>query len=754
MFRLAIVHFVALVFLLGTQSWGADKIGQAPDGFDQRREAIERGNVELVEYESKSIGVKRPAMIYTPPSYAKDQKYPVLYLLHGIGGNEREWLRGGSADVILDNLHADKKILPMIVVMPNGRATAEDLPRGQFRGQSQAFAAFENDLFKDLIPWVEANYSVQTDREHRALAGLSMGGGQSLNFGLAHLDAFAWVGGFSSAPNTKPAAELIKDPADAAGKLKLLWLSCGKDDGLLNVSQRFHDVLVEKQVPHIWHIEPGGHDMKVWKNDLYLFAQRLFREGEVQAKAAEPAAPAAAEGPVRLTKEQDHQRLKDLLGIKELRRGANGNDRNAPNAANYDEAKANPFPDLPDPLTLANGEKVTTAEAWITKRRPEIVELFDREVYGRVPAETPKVTWEVVSTTEGKNGDVPVVTKQLAGHVDNSSYPAITVDIQLTLTTPAAATGPVPVMMEFGFSFGGGRGGFGRGGAAGRGAFGGRGFGGFGPPGGGGPSWQQQVLAKGWGYAILSPNSVQADNGEGLTRGIIGLVNKGQPRKVDDWGALRAWVWGASRALDYFETDKAVDAKQIGITGLSRYGKAAIVAMAYDERFAIGFIGSSGQGGVKLHRRNFGELVENVASTGEYHWMAGNYLKYAGPLQWNYLPVDSHELVALCAPRPVFISVGSQQVEGGWVDAKGMFLAGVGAGPVYELLGKKGLGTSEFPPQETTLIDGEVAFRQHEGGHTTGPNWPTFLKFADRYIKAPPTAAAPPAATEAKSTSP
>jgi len=270
------------------------------------------------------------------------------------------------------------------------------------------------------------------------------------------------------------------------------------------------------------------------------------------------------------------------------------------------------------------------------------------------------------------------------------------------------------------------------------------GFGSFGrrgppgpPPGNGGePSWQQQVLAKGWGYAIIVPNSIQADNGAGLTRGIIGLCNKGQPRKVDDWGALRAWAWGASRALDYFETEKAVDAKKVGIEGLSRYGKAAIVAMAYDERFAIGFIGSSGEGGVKLHRRNFGELVENVAGSGEYHWMAGNFLKYAGPLNWNDMPVDSHELVALCAPRPVFISAGDKG--DGWVDAKGMFLAGVGAGPVYKLLGKKDLGTTEFPAVETTLIDGDVAFRQHSGGHTPGPNWPTFLTFASRYIKAPP----------------
>lgn len=263
------------------------------------------------------------------------------------------------------------------------------------------------------------------------------------------------------------------------------------------------------------------------------------------------------------------------------------------------------------------------------------------------------------------------------------------------------------------------------------------GFGGgeFGPSGGGKGSWQEQVITKGWGYAIIVPNSIQADSGSGLTKGIIGLCNRGQPRKVDDWGSLRAWAWSASRALDYFETDKAVDAKQVGIEGLSRYGKAAIVAMAFDERFAIGFIGSSGEGGVKLHRRNFGELVENVASSGEYHWMAGNFLKYAGPLKWDDMPVDSHEVVALCAPRPVFISCGSFKVEGGWVDAKGMFLAGVGAGPVYRLLGKKDLGTEEMPEETKGLVEGEIAFRQHSGGHTTGPNWPTFLKFADRYVK-------------------
>ncbi len=391
---------------------------------------------------------------------------------------------------------------------------------------------------------------------------------------------------------------------------------------------------------------------------------------------------------------------------------------------------------LPDPLVCKDGTKVTTPEEWWTKRRPEIVEDFDREVYGRVPKDVPKVTWEITSTTKEKVGDIPAITKRLVGHVDNARCPRIKVEIQLTLTTPADAKGPVPVMMEFGFGFGPRPGGPGSGAAAKKAmpkaATKGAGFGPFGPP------WQPLVLAKGWGYAIIVPNSIQADNGAGLTRGIIGLCNKGQPRKPDDWGSLRAWAWGASRALDYFETDKAVDAKQVGIEGLSRYGKAALVTMAYDPRFAIGFIGSSGEGGAKLHRRNFGELVENLTGSGEYHWMAGNFLKYGGPLTPNDLPVDAHELIALCAPRPTFISYGASTgpgAEGQWVDQRGSFMAAVAAGPVFRLLGKKDLGTSEFPEVETPITGGDLAFRQHKGGHTTGPNWPTFLTFADRYIK-------------------
>ena len=440
-----------------------------------------------------------------------------------------------------------------------------------------------------------------------------------------------------------------------------------------------------------------------------------------QAAPATHPAPTPEQLAMRAAAEQDHQRLMNLLGIKELRPGAS-HDPKSPNPTNYDESKANVYPALPDPLLLKNGKRVTSAKVWWTKRRPEIVEDFDREILGRVPANTPKVTWEVVSTTPEKVGDVPVVTRRLAGHVDNSAYPKIAVTIELTLTTPANASGPVPVIMELGFS---------------------REFMAAiarsipemmpGGPGNEGPTWQQQVLARGWGYAVLSPTSFQADNGAGLRDGIIGLVNKGQPRKLDDWGTLRAWAWGASRALDYFETDKAVDARQVGLEGHSRFGKTALVAMAYDPRFAIAYISSSGTGGAKLYRHVLGEQLENLAATGEYHWMAGNFLKYAGPLTAGDLPVDAHELIALSAPRPVFIGAGSFNGDE-WADPRGMFMAAVAAGPVYRLLGKKDLGTQEFPPIKTALTAGDLAFRQHSGGHTPGPNWPTFLDFASRYL--------------------
>lgn len=421
--------------------------------------------------------------------------------------------------------------------------------------------------------------------------------------------------------------------------------------------------------------------------------------------------------------------MMEQLGIKALRPGPSGNPK-APNPANYDESKANPFPDLPDVLTLNNGEKVTTAEMWRTRRRPEIVEDFEREVYGRVPKNVPRVTWIVEKTVNTTVGSRAVVAEQLAGHADHSACPAIKVDIQMVLVTPENAGERVPVMMMFGRAAlpQPGKAGFER------------------QATGGDPPAPEQLIADGWGYASISPASIQADNGAGLTRGIIGLANEGQPRKPDDWGALRAWAWGASRGLDYLETLPRVDAKHVGIEGVSRFGKAALVAMAFDTRFALVLVGSSGEGGAKLHRRNFGEAVENLTGTGEYHWMAGNFLKYGaaeasfGSKNAGDLPVDAHELIGLCAPRLTFISYGvPEKGDANWLDHRGSFMAAAAAGPVFRLLGAKGLGIREdyrgaqMPPVNTGLLEGQLAWRQHDGGHTDGPNWKYFIAWADKF---------------------
>lgn len=441
------------------------------------------------------------------------------------------------------------------------------------------------------------------------------------------------------------------------------------------------------------------------------------------------------------TTEQDHKNMLEQLGIKKLRPGPSGK-AGAPNSANYDPAKANPFPDLPNPLTLKDGRKVTTSEIWWKERRPEIVEDFEREVIGRVPKDVPKVTWTVASSvTDGLVGKIKANGKQLVGHVDNSALPAIVVDIKMTVVTPAASKGPVPVLMMFGGFFGGT--GMPRAADApeppARPGFGGGNF--------KDPPSTEQLLAAGWGYATIIPNSIQADNGAGLTKGIIGLCNKGQPRKPDDWGALRAWGWGASRGLDYLETDPAVDAKHVGIEGVSRYGKAALVTMAFDQRFALVLVGSSGEGGAKLHRRNFGEAVESLTGSGEYHWMAGNFLKYGaaessfGSKNPGDLPVDAHELIALCAPRWTFISYGvPEKGDANWLDQQGSYMATVAAGPVFRLLGAKDIGekedyrTAKMPPVNTGLVDGELAWRQHDGGHEDRSNMKYFIEWAGKMM--------------------
>jgi hypothetical protein len=491
--------------------------------------------------------------------------------------------------------------------------------------------------------------------------------------------------------------------------------------------------------------------------------------------AASVAWSQAAPAHVQLTRDEDFARTRALLGLS----GPPPAGADSTDPETFNEATANPYPNLPDPLKLNNGQRVTTAAVWNNQRRAELFELFEREVYGRRPKAIPKVTWEVLSTAREMNGDVPVITKQLVGHVDNSAYPALTVNILASVSTPADAKGPVPVIISFSGSGFGWRGAEGvaapapttvcqptnapappprpataparpAGAAAGAGAR----PGGAGPQGPQGPTSQQQALALGWGYASLNTASVQADNGQGLTCGIIGLVNKGQPRSMDDWGVLSAWGWGASKLLDYFETDRAVDAKRVGIYGHSRWGKGALVAAVFDPRFAIAYDSSSGMGGAKLHRRKYGETVENISNT-YYYWMAGNYLKYAG--RRDALPVDSHEFIALMAPRPIFFSDGNTptknpdgtiatrvneqgktvivSINDAWADPKGTFMGAAAAGPVYELLGRKGLGMTEFPPADTEVISGDIGYRQHTGGHTSGPAWETFYKFAARHFQ-------------------
>jgi hypothetical protein len=420
----------------------------------------------------------------------------------------------------------------------------------------------------------------------------------------------------------------------------------------------------------------------------------------------------------------DYQNMLTQLGIKKMRRGRDSKVKDTSN-----ETTANPYKDsMPDLMTFKDGTKVTTAAQW-PKRRAEIVEDFERDVYGRIPKNVPKVKWEVTSTTEGESGGIATVTKTLVGHVENSAFSQIKVDIQASFTVPKHAAGKVPILLQFGFAGG---------------KFGGK---------GGANSWTQQALNKGWGYGTIVPNSIQPDNSR-LREGIIGLTNKGQPRGPEDWGALRAWAWGVSCLIDYFEAnpDSGVDPTKVCITGVSRYGKAALVTTAFDTRVAAGFVASSGAGGAKLFRRDFGELLENLSGRGEYHWMAGNFLKYGadeaafGKKTVADLPVDQHMLIALCAPRLCFISYGVPEGrpfgDPNWVDAHGSFMAGVLAGPAYRLLGKKDLGTpgaylTDKMPPVNGLIGGELAWRQHDGGHTNVPNFPTFFEWAGRYISAP-----------------
>ncbi len=365
--------------------------------------------------------------------------------------------------------------------------------------------------------------------------------------------------------------------------------------------------------------------------------------------------------------------------------------------ANTDESRANPFP-LTNPLRLKSGVLVTDASTWWDKRRPEIARDFATEIYGKIPADAPGVTWRVTSVDAAALSGSAIRTSIL-GQIDNSAYPAASAHIDLTLYLPAKAAGPVPVIVEVI-----------AGGADSK-----------------NPPALPLILARGWGCATCSTYTIQADTGAGLRDGVIGIVNRGQARTPDQWGALAAWSWGLSRALDYLVADKAVDAKRIGIEGHSRWGKTALLAAALDPRWSIVYASCSGQCGAKPSRRLWGETLDNICGIAEYHWMAGNYLKYCH--HWGALPVDSPELISLVAPRPVFIGCGTADQ---WADPRGQFLAARAAEPVWEMLGKPGLDAPGDPVPDVGMISGTIGFREHIGGHTDALDFPVFLEFAAR----------------------
>jgi hypothetical protein len=508
----------------------------------------------------------------------------------------------------------------------------------------------------------------------------------------------------------------------------------------------------------------------------------LMKPATFPALALLLAAPTAAVLAQPADGNSDHQAMLELLDITSPLRPGPAGRLNAdgtvpPNYANYDESQATADSPVPPLLVMNDGREITTPALW-AQRRQELLEIFDREFYGRLPeaATAIEVSWEVTATTPGMSGDIPTITRTLVGQVDPTYYPDIEVNIAASVTTPANAAGPVPVIIQWG----GGGGGFGRG----RGAGPARGAGpgaGAGPPAARGPAadpvdagfpngaatWQQAAIALGWGYGNLNPGSIQADSGANnqLRQGIIGLINKGEARKADDWGALRAWAWGASRLIDFFETDALVDAAQVAFQGHSRYGKATLVTQVYEPRVLTGFVSSSGEGGAKLWRHLVGEQVETIAGPGEYHWMTPNFIRYAGPLTVDDLPADAHQFIALVAPRPIFVSGGEYVEFNGarpgtrwssesWQDTPGTFMATAGASPVWPLLGGKPLSNTalglsfdnvpdpvavlaEMPPPLTPLIDGDIAFRQHDQGHTDGPNWPIFIEFVRRYFSSP-----------------
>jgi hypothetical protein len=463
------------------------------------------------------------------------------------------------------------------------------------------------------------------------------------------------------------------------GKTHLLWLTLAVGSA-------------HAQAPDVRKMT--AEERTAYMNKLREASQQDWQKMMDQLGLKQPTLPPLAEDPNRpqhLKPKEGTNNWYDEAGNTHVRSGWG-------NWTNYDETKAGVYT-LSDPLVLKNGQRVTTADGWWKSRRPEILNAYLTEIYGKTPTNTPKVTFAPTGTDSTMFGG-RATRSLIVGNIDNSKYPTAKPRIQITLYTPTSAARPVPLMVIVWGSF---------------------------------PAPLETIgklITAGWAVATVNTGAIQQDNGAGLHEGIIGLVGEGRDRKPDDWGVLSAWSWGLSRALDYLETDRRINPKQIGIEGHSRWGKTALLAGALDPRWAIVFASCSGSLGASLEKRNFGETIDNVAGAGEYHWMAGNFLKYGG--DWQDMPVDAHELMTLIAPRPLFITGGTKDT---WADPKGEFLACVGASPVYELLGKKGVGTKEMPAPDDALTSGSLAFRNHEGGHTDQPDWATFLEFAGKELR-------------------
>ncbi|QDK82792.1 acetylxylan esterase [Spirosoma sp. KCTC 42546] len=453
-----------------------------------------------------------------------------------------------------------------------------------------------------------------------------------------------------------------------------------------------HSRNTNAQAPNFQKMSP--EERTAYMNNVRVASQADWQTMMDKLNLKLPALPPPADDPKRpshVKPKEGSTNWYDEAGNTHVRSGWG-------NWTNYEESKANDYT-LPDPLKLKNGKPVKDANTWWKQRRPEILNEYLTEIYGKTPTNTPKVTFApsgIDSTVlSGK-----ALRKNMLGSIDNSRYPSVTPSIPVTYYRPVNASGKIPMMVIV--------------------------WGSFPQP----MANIEKLIDAGWAVATVNTGAIQADNGAGLHEGIIGLMNGGKDRTPDEWGVLAAWSWGLSRVLDHFEKDNTINAKQIGVQGHSRWGKTALLTGALDPRWAIVFASCSGSLGASLEKRSWGETIDNVAGPGEYHWMAGNFLKYGG--NWAAMPVDAHELMALIAPRPLFITGGTKD---SWADPKGEFMACVGASPVYELLGKKGVGTTEMPAPDVSLIHGELAFRNHEGGHVDSLDWPVFLEFANRQFK-------------------